>query len=143
MEYVIGSIVTVAALFVFSRLLMPSPNEMRQIKIVNRQSRLFELIRPAIPFLESEPELPETQSYRYEDSLHLKVIVSNGIAYWIHENRLYQGDFIDGNIDKESGKIVDTMALSKVELDRMSYIVDRLNSKGGNLDYRNTGNEEF
>ena len=143
MEYAIGSVVTLVALFIFSRLFLPSPEQTRQVKIISRQSRLFEIIRPALPFLETQNELPETQSYRYEDSLHLKVIVSDGIAYWIHENRLYQGDFVDGHIDRESGKVVDTMTLSKVELEKMSYIVDRLNSKGGNLDYRNTGNEEL
>jgi hypothetical protein len=143
MEYAIGSAVTILALFVFSRLFRLKSEKVREIKINHTQSRVFELIKPALPFIEKQPEPLMTQAAIHDRSIHLRVIVSDGIAYWIYQNRLYQGDFVDGELDKESGKLVDTMALSKVELEKMSFIVDRLNSGGGNFDYRNTGNEGF
>jgi len=143
MEYAIGSVVTILTLFVFSRLFRLKTEEVREIKITHTQSRVFELIKPALPFIDKQPEPLVTQATVYDRSIHLRVVVSDGIAYWIYDNRLYHGQFVDGELDKESGKLVDTMVLSKVELEKMSFIVDRLNNGGGNFDYRSTGNEEL
>lgn len=143
MEYAIGSVITILTLFVFSRLANLKPQEVRQVRISHTQSTVFELIKPALPYIQDLPEPLVSQAANHERSTHLRVIVSDGVAYWIQKNGLYYGTFVDGELDKESGKLVDMMALSKVELNKMSFIVDRLNSGGGSFDYRNTGNEEF
>ena len=143
MEYAIGSAVTILTLFIFSKLVNLGSQEIRQVKISHTQSTVFELIKPALPYIEDLPEPLVSQAANYERSTHLRVIISDGVAYWIQKNGLYCGTFIDGELDKESGKLVDMMALSKVELKKMSFIVDRLNHGGGNFDYRSTGNEEF
>ena len=143
MEYAIGSVVTILTLFIFSRLSRFKLEEVPQLKIMHTQSRVFELVKPALPYIERIPDPLVSQATNYDRSTHLRVIISDGVAYWIHQNRLYYGQLIDGELDKESGKLVDTMALSKVELEKMSFIVDRLNNGGGNFDYRNTGNEEL
>jgi hypothetical protein len=144
MEYAIGSVVTILTMLVFSRIYSSRSEPYKALKVMHTQSRIFELVKPAIPFIMSKPIEPMiSQASLYEKKTHIRVIVSDGKAYWIYDNRLYQSDFIDGEFDKESGKLVDTMTLSKVELDKMSFIVDRLNNEGGNFDYRNTGNEGF
>jgi hypothetical protein len=33
---------------------------------------------------------------------------------------------IDGNVDKETTRVVDTMTMNKVQLDKMIFIIDRL-----------------
>ena len=35
-------------------------------------------------------------------------------------------EIIDGNVDKINAKVVDTMGMSKVELDKMLFIIDQL-----------------
>jgi len=48
-------------------------------------------------------------------------------AYWIKDNVFYMADMSsDGMVDKDTTRIVDTMAMNKVQLDKMMFIIDRL-----------------
>ena len=55
---------------------------------------------------------------------------------------LLTANIIDGNIDQNSTKGVDTMGVDKVELNKLSMIVDKLTEESIN-DNRNSGNEEL
>ena len=35
-------------------------------------------------------------------------------------------NIVDGDIDKDNAQVVDTMGMSKVELDKMLFIIDQL-----------------
>ena len=48
-------------------------------------------------------------------------------------------DMADGFINKETTKLVDTMGMDKVELDRMLFIMDRLKDGDGD-DRSSSGN---
>ncbi len=47
-------------------------------------------------------------------------------AYWIKDNTFYTADMVQGTVDKETTRIVDTMTMNKVQLDKMIFIIDRL-----------------
>lgn len=60
-------------------------------------------------------------------------------AYWIADNKVFEAPMSpDGMIEYESASPIDTMALSKVELDKLSFIVEKL-TEGNSDDRSNTG----
>ena len=60
-------------------------------------------------------------------------------AYWVKDNVFYTADMSGEIVDKETTRVVDTMTMSKVQLDKMVFIMDRL--REGNLnDSGGTGN---
>ncbi len=54
-------------------------------------------------------------------------------AYWISDNKVLEAPINeDGRIDFESALPIDTMGMDKVELDKISFIVDRLTEGNSN-----------
>ena len=47
-------------------------------------------------------------------------------AYWIKDNVFYTANMIGDNVDKDTTRTVDTMAMNRVQLDKMMFIIDRL-----------------
>jgi hypothetical protein len=70
-----------------------------------------------------------SQATEYYDKKNVRVIVIDETAYWISDNRLYSADFVDGEIDLETKKVVDTFALDEIQLKKMSSIVDTLTAE--------------
>ena len=138
MEYLIGSVITIIIYAVAHRIARKQlVQDKSRFEIVYSQSHIYELIRP---FLEYDPiELPDTprQTENYVRNAYLKVMVVNGKAYWIKNNALYVADVLEGEVKKETTKEVDTMSMSKVELNEMLFIVEKL--REDNDDYRSSG----
>jgi hypothetical protein len=67
-----------------------------------------------------------------------RMIFTEDKAYWIKDNAFYEAKVVDGEIDKENAKVVDTMAMDKVELDKMIFIVEKL-TEGIKNDFGNPG----
>ena len=59
-------------------------------------------------------------------------------AYWIKDNTFYEANLVDGEVDKNTTKVVDTMTMDKVELDKMAFIVQKL-TEGTRNDFGNPG----
>ncbi len=109
------------------------------------QSYYFELIKPAIPildYLNKEQKRSEmSQAKKYLASQELVILFMDNQAYWIKDNAVYVADVIKGNqINKESAKVVDTMAMDKVQLDKMMFIVEKL-SEGTRHDSGYSGHQ--
>ena len=66
------------------------------------------------------------QSSNHDKNINIKVIIMDDQAYWIKDNTFYTADMVQGNVDKETTRIVDTMTMNKVQLDKMIFIIDRL-----------------
>jgi hypothetical protein len=99
---------------------------------------VFETIKPALPILNELREIPETQASKYFDSKYtVKVMMFENQAYWIKDNSVFVADIVDGNVDKSGAKVIDTMAMDKVQLDRLSFIVETL-TKGRSNDSGNS-----
>lgn len=95
------------------------------------QSHIHSLVSPLIPkSLKQKPK--KTQSRIYEAKNNIRVIIMDNRAYWIKDNGFFMADMsIDGTVNKDSTRRVDTDTMSKVQLDKMLFIIDRL--REGNL----------
>jgi hypothetical protein len=58
--------------------------------------------------------------------VNVKVIILGHTAFWIKNNVFYTANIDEDGIDKESTKVVDTMSMDKVQLDKMLFILDQL-----------------
>lgn len=140
MEFLLGSVFTVV-LFSIVRLIFLRLNLKDRYSvspIIYTQSRIHSLVSQRIANLIYPKDLPKTQSRELLSKSEIKVIFSDKHAYWIRDHKLYQADIINGQIDNSTKKIVDTMAMDKVELDKMFFIVQKL-TEGNNNDGRNPG----
>ncbi len=68
----------------------------------------------------------------------VRIAILDGTAYWISNNSVMMASIDEnGFVDKESAKPIDTMGMDRVELDKLSFIVERL-TEGNNDDSGNT-----
>lgn len=127
MGFFVGSITTAIILYAsmkyFERLYAISK---RPIKYKFSQSSLHEMIKPLLPDDLFLPKPKKTQSFLHEQRTNLRVIILDGMAYWIKDHKFYEADIDGHDIDKDSARVVDTMGMNKVQLDKMLFIMDRL-----------------
>jgi hypothetical protein len=128
MEYLIGSVVTLIAFLVVSKNLsrhkLDSPPDFR---VRYTQSYIQDLVGPARELLALLP-VPRkpSQSIEHHEKSHVRVVFSEGKAYWIANNTFYEAEMIDGIVQNEIAKAVDIMGMNKVQLDKMMFIVEKL-----------------
>ena len=137
MEYFVGAVLTLVAVLV-TRFFVAKDNEKSGgIEISYSQSNIYNLIRPFLPN-NLVRNLPPSQSSKHYDKIFTRILIDGDNAYWIKDNTFYTGQVVDGDVDKESAKPVDTMAMDRVQLDKMISIIETL-TKGNFNDYRNSG----
>lgn len=127
MEYLIGSIVTVVTIF-FSKLFLKN-KQVRKINVEIKESQAvrFEMIKDTSIIYQLLHPKVKTQATEHHDKNIVRVIFAEHQAYWIRDNVFYTADLDElGLIDVESTRAVDTMAMNKVQLDKMSFIVEKL-----------------
>jgi hypothetical protein len=126
MEYLIGSIATFCMLAYLAnkvRKNVPARFKMAEYS----QMRSYENIKLFFPaFMYEKPRMAETQLSKYHKSLQMRVIFIDNKAYWIKDNTVYSADLENGQVNQNTTKPIDTMAMDKVELDKMSFIVEML-----------------
>lgn len=147
MEYFLGSAITLAIVYFLNKAVVKSNATQEKTKILSpfTQSQKNEIVMSYMGF--PPPELfkikEETQSMKYfREQYTTKIVLTQDKAYWISDNALLVAGLIDGNIDKENAKVVDTMAMDKVELEKVIFIVEEL-TKGANNDNGNSGNKKL
>lgn len=137
MDFILGAALSMLCTFVTYKFLMPYVKN-RKVELFYKQSDVFETIKPALPILNELREIPETQASKYFDSKYtVKVMMFENQAYWIKDNSVFVADIVDGNVDKSGAKVIDTMAMDKVQLDRLSFIIETL-TKGRSNDSGNS-----
>ena len=142
MEYFIGSIATLIVLFVAYKVFQ-NTDGLNPITIRHTQSSLYELLKPVLPFLEIIIETTlVTQATKHRNKDMVKIVMIDDQAYWIENNSFYVADITEEGIDTESTKTVDTMGMDDVELDKIMFIVEKLN-EGKNNDSRSSGNSQL
>jgi hypothetical protein len=140
MEFFLGSIFTfflltvVRAMFIRSNL--DKKYSIRPISYT--QSHIHSLISQSIAQQLMPPEPLETQARALLAKNSLRVVFADNTAYWIKDNQFFQANVINGQIDNSTTKVVDTMGMSKVELDKMFFIVQKL-TEGKKNDDRDSG----
>jgi hypothetical protein len=135
MEYFAGAMITLVAILA-TRKIIGMQRDSNKIIISYSQSNVYNLIAPFLPNIQAEP--PITQASRHHDRIYTRIMMVDNKAYWIKDNTFYTANIVKGDIDRETAKPVDTMAMDKVQLDKMIFIIETL-TKGDFDDYRNSG----
>jgi hypothetical protein len=142
MEYFIGSIATAVVVLIAYKVFQNTEGT-KPIQIKYTQSAVYELIKPGLDFMEMTIETTLiTQATKDRDKDLVKIVMVDNEAYWIEDNNFYVGQMTEDGIDGDSVKTVDTMGMTDVELDRIMFIVEKLN-EGKNNDSRSSGNSQL
>lgn len=129
MEYLIGSLssfIIIVISYITLKIVNNNINKNFK-KIKYSQSHIHSIIAPFIPKIGQFMPEKITQSRNHDNKNNIKVIIIDNSAYWIRDNTFYTA-YIDphGTVDKDTTRVVDTMAMDTVELDKMLFIMDKL-----------------
>jgi hypothetical protein len=140
MEFIVGFVAAFATLLFVKRFILNDNliNDTKGPSFIYRQSHIFSLISPALPYLDMVKKQAPTQSMLNNQKNQQRIIFTEDKAYWIKDNAFYEAQVVDGEVDKENAKVVDTMTMDKVELDKMIFIVEKL-TEGMRNDFGNPG----
>jgi hypothetical protein len=120
-----GAIVTTATILLTYRWFMANSIPKKSFKVSISQSRTNELMKSFFINNESFPAAT-TQSMKHFDSINLRILILEEQAYWIKNNAVFVAEVINGEIEKDTAKEVDTMAMDKVQLNKLMFIVEKL-----------------
>lgn len=124
MEYLLGSIITLISIVVINRIARKTAIK-SNLNFEITQSYLFRLLSE-YNNQKISGETPDTQSFKHLKDQYTRIMIVENEAYWIKDNQLYVADFDNGNINSDSTREVDTMAMSAVELEKTMFIVEQL-----------------
>jgi hypothetical protein len=141
-EYIIGFIVAIAALFIFRFGILKNIDKDSLPQIKYSQSHIHEIIKNYIPNSFFDPIRQDSQSLNHNATRYTRVVFVENSAYWIKNNTLFVADFHDGMVDEETTRQVDTMGMNEVELKKVISIVDAL-TEGQKNDRGHTGNQNL
>jgi hypothetical protein len=129
MEYIIGfwmSLVTILFINRFRDIHNMRNSFINSRGISHSQSHIHTLIRPMLPKNIRKHKNVATQSMKHYNKTNIKIIILDDIAYWIKDNNLFSAQMQDGAVNQDSTSIVDTIAMDKVQLGKVMFIVDKL-----------------
>jgi hypothetical protein len=109
-------------------------------KIRYRQSNIYEMIKDVIPKEMFDKPKVITQSQKHVQKNMLKVVITEGKAYWILDNVFYTAKAISGRVDESTVKPLDIENLSKKDLSKMLSILDDLRKGMESNDSGSAGN---
>lgn len=126
MEYFLGSIITIATIFVVGKVFSKKIEPVQKISVGYSQSYIHEIVKVALPYTDNPLPKMETQSVKFNKELYHRVIITDDVAYWISNNQFFCAPFEDGFIKKDFAKLVDTINMDSVELKKITFIVEKL-----------------
>jgi hypothetical protein len=129
MEYLIGSITTFFIIIFVYFNVSASVRQNTTPTLRFSQSYRHYLISPYSAFSQAVLAVEEvkTQAMVHFDKVNLKIVLFEDQAYWIQDEAFYTADLLpDGKIDKLTQKVVDTMTMDPVQLNKIMIIVETL-----------------
>jgi hypothetical protein len=129
-------LITIVILLIFIKKIN-KVNNVPQFELTISQSHNYEFLKSLYEKTINKEEL-KTQSREHMLSKSIKVIFVDDKAYWIKNNAIYFANVINKKFDINSAKKVDTHSLTKVELNKINFIVDKL-TEGNKNDSGNSG----
>jgi len=101
-------------------------------KIVYTQSDIHNIVKNFLP--KDLFEVPKliSQARKHVRNNTVRVLIIEDQAYWVHDNMFYVADTVDGLVNPETVRPVDTNNMSKRDIDKMLFILDSL--RNGNSD---------
>ena len=110
--------------------------------IVYSQSSIHLMIKDFLPKTLYERPRQQSQSLKHVEKNTVKVIFIENKAYWVSNNIFYSAEALNGNVNLDTTKPIDTTDMSKKDIDKMLFILDNLKN-GSNDDSSSAGNERF
>jgi len=126
MEYFLGSAITMIAMFITTRLILPRTLKTKTGNFRYSQSHIHTLVMPLLPDIRSYKKKMITQSSKHDEKINIKVVIFDKKAYFVKDGSFYCADVDGDSIDKHSATLVDTIGMDKVQLDKMLFIMDQL-----------------
>lgn len=126
MSYFVGSFITFFLVFATSIFLRYNDKVSKIPRIRSSQAYTFIVLKNLIAEATLPKKKKETQASKHDEKSNVRVILLEKHAYWIKDNSFYIADVDSEGIDGESARIVDTMGMDKVQLDKMLFIIDQL-----------------
>ena len=142
MEFMLGSLFTLVVATIFGRLMKKELPTRNTFKPNFGQSYMNDLIKhnEMIAYTKNKNDIENNQSYNhFKENVLTRMILLDGVAYWIEKNALYQATMLNKKIVENTKKIVDTHSMDSVELDKIEFIVSKL-TEGKGYDSGSTGN---
>jgi hypothetical protein len=109
-------------------------------KIRYRQSNIYEMVKDVIPKEMFDKPKVITQSQKHVQKNMLKVVITEGRAYWILGNVFYTANAINGRVDESTVEPLDIQNLPKKDLSKMLSILDDLRKGMESNDSGSSGN---
>jgi hypothetical protein len=131
MEYFLGSLITLIIMAYFSNKANKVVN-VKQNSARLSQAYVHNLVFDKLIDEIAPEERPLTQSSDWEKKNEVRVIVLDNEAYWIVGQTLYVAQVVNGDVDNDSTKKVDTMNMDAVQLEKTQFIVQKLTEGKGN-----------
>lgn len=110
--------------------------------IVYSQSSIHLMVKDFLPKTLYKKPRQKSQSLKHVEKNTVKVIFIGGKAYWVSNNIFYSAEALNGNVDIDTTKPIDTTNMSKKDIDKMLFILDNLKN-GSNDDSSSAGNERL
>ena len=129
MDFLLGTVTTTLVLFIFIVFLINKKNKREPFFLIKySQSHIHRILSPLLPQVDQISKISNknNQSGKNLKNTNVRVLIVEGRAYWTKNNVFYVSNIVDGDIDKDNAQVVDTMGMSKVELDKMLFIIDQL-----------------
>jgi hypothetical protein len=101
-------------------------------KIVYSQSDIHQIVKNFLPKDLFEIPKPLSQAGKHRRNNTVRVLIIEDHAYWVHDNMFYMADTVEGLVNPETVRPVDTNNMSNRDIDKMLFILDSL--KNGNSD---------
>jgi hypothetical protein len=108
-----------------------------------RQSDMHEIMKYFFSLNVRQKNKPLSQFNKRLEENMLKVIVAENQAYWVLNNVFYVADAFDNQVDPETARPVDVENMSKLEMEKMLFILDSLKDGEVENDRSSSGNEGF
>jgi len=140
MEFLFGAITTVISMLL-GKVYLNKITNIKPLKApIMSQATRFQILKPFLEYMHYSNNLLESQSTKFYTNNSVKVLFTEGKAYWVNNNSFYTADINEeGLVEEESTREVDIMAMDKVELEEMFFIVEKL-TEGKRNDNWGSGN---
>jgi hypothetical protein len=109
-------------------------------KTLYKQSDMHQMLKYFFSLEVKNKIKPVSQLTKRAESDMLKVIVVENQAYWVSNNIFYVAKAFDGEVLTETAKPIDVENMSKKDMDKMLFILDKLKN-GKRDDSSSAGNE--
>lgn len=71
-------------------------------------------------------KIPDSQLEQFRKKNTVRIAIMGKKAYWVHNNTFYETDVVNGEIDRESSRPIDTSKLSMKQVRMLMDVLDSI-----------------